>query len=139
MVCLMSQISTILGQIRIATPPAAPVSMPWTSKQEECRARQPGRRVPSSVKTSKGSPWVSCRHKICVLNANFRKKLRHKARLTESPIKRPLQLQEQTLNMPPKWPKGRGTLLGPLLPFICDGLAEGRLDVSQLNAQLDTF
>jgi len=138
MVCLMSQTFTILGQIRIATPPAAPLLRPWTFKHEECRACQPGRRTPSSAKTSAGSPWVSCKQRTCVLNDNFRKKLRHKALLTESPIKRPLQFQEHTLKMPPRWPNGRGTLLGPLLPFICDGLGEGRFDISQFNAQLDS-
>jgi len=138
-VCLRSQTFAILGQIRIATPPAAPLLMPWTSKHAECRARQPGSKLPNSAKTSKGSPWVSWRHKTCVRIANFRRNLRHNALLTGFPIKRPLQFQVHTLNEPALSPKGRGTLLGPLLPFICHHLGKLRFDCTQINAQLDTL
>ena len=135
MVCLISQNSTISGQIGIATPPRPPASIPSGSRQEECLTSQPGSNVESSVMTSKGRPWVSCKHKICPLFANFPKKLKERARLAESPINSPLQFQVPTLNEPHNGPRGRADLLGPLFPFLEHHPGKSRFHLCQFDVE----
>ena len=135
MVCLISQSSTSLGQIRIATPPRPAASIPSASRHEECLTSHPGSNVQSSVKTSLGRPWVSCKHKICPFFANFPRNLRERARLAGSPIKSPLQFQVPTLNEPHKGPRGMADLLGPLFPFIEDHFGKCRFHLCQFNIE----
>ena len=135
MVCLISQISAILGQIRIATPPRPPATIPSESRQEECLTAHPGSMEASSVSISVGKPWVSCKHKICPFFPNFRKQISERARLAGSPIKSPLQFQVPILNEPHRGPKGSADLLGPLFPFLKYHFGKSRFHLCQFNVK----